>query len=66
MGFSDFLSIFKKREITFIESVKETEDVYSFLFAKDKDFSWKAGQYVLVSIRHKKIKNGTKPFSIAS
>lgn len=66
MGFSDFLSIFKKREITFIESVKEAEDVYSFLFRKDKDFTWKAGQYVLISITHKKIKNGTKPFSISS
>ncbi|MCR8842501.1 FAD-dependent oxidoreductase [Paenibacillus sp. SC116] len=64
--FKDLFSIFKKRELLFLESQKESEDVYSFLFEKDKDFTWKAGQYGLFTITHKKIKNPTKPFSIAS
>ncbi|TVX93338.1 FAD-dependent oxidoreductase [Paenibacillus agilis] len=64
--FKDFFSIFKKRELLFLESQKESEDVYSFLFEKEKDLTWKAGQYGLFNITHKKIKNPTKPFSIAS
>lgn len=64
--FQDLFSIFKKRELLFIESRKESENVYSFHFEKDKDLSWRAGQYGLFSITHKKIKNPTKPFSIAS
>lgn len=35
MGFiKDFLSIFQKRELIFIESSKESEDVYTFSFEK--------------------------------
>ena len=49
-------SIFKKRELSFIESRQETEDVYSFLFEREKDLTWKAGQYGLFSITHKSIK----------
>jgi ferredoxin-NADP reductase len=64
--FQDMFSIFKKRELLFLESHKESEDVYSFLFEKEKDLTWKAGQYGLFSITHKKIKNPTKPFSVAS
>nr|WP_144921870.1 FAD-dependent oxidoreductase [Paenibacillus bovis] len=67
MGFfQDALAVFKKREITFMESYKETENVYSFLFEKENDFTWKAGQYCLFDITHKKIKNPTRPFSVAS
>ncbi|MFD0587281.1 FAD-dependent oxidoreductase [Paenibacillus sp. GCM10027627] len=67
MGFfQDMFSIFKKRELLFLESRKESEGVYSFLFEKEKDLNWNAGQYGLISITHKKIKNGTKPFSLAS
>uniref|UniRef100_UPI0034A003B8 FAD-dependent oxidoreductase n=1 Tax=Saccharibacillus sp. CPCC 101409 TaxID=3058041 RepID=UPI0034A003B8 len=40
--------------------------MYTFVFDKDKDLSWKAGQYGLFSIKHKKIKKGTKPFSLSS
>ncbi|RAV23392.1 FAD-dependent oxidoreductase [Paenibacillus contaminans] len=64
--FQDLFSIFKKRELSFLESHKESEDVYSFLFEKEKDLTWKAGQYGLFNITHKRIKNSTKPFSIAS
>ena len=39
----DTLSIFKKRELTFVESNKESEDVYSFLFEKEKGLIWKPG-----------------------
>lgn len=67
MGFfQDVKSIFKKKELVFLESHKETEDVYTFLFEKEKDLSWNAGQHGLITITHKKIKNPTKPFSIAS
>ncbi|MBY0161684.1 FAD-dependent oxidoreductase [Paenibacillus lautus] len=67
MGFiKDFLSIFQKRELIFIESRKESEDAYTFSFEKGPDLSWKAGQYGLFSITHKTMKNATKPFSISS
>ena len=62
----DTLSIFKKRELLFLESNKESEDVYSFLFEKEKGLTWKAGQHGLFTITHKKIKNPIRPFTIAS
>jgi ferredoxin-NADP reductase len=64
--FQDMFAVFKKRELLFIENRKESEDVYSFLFEREKDLTWKAGQYGLFSITHKTIKNPTKPFSLAS
>ncbi|MFE0554463.1 FAD-dependent oxidoreductase [Paenibacillus sp. NPDC058910] len=64
--FKDMISVFRKRELILIESSRETEDVYTFTFKKDKDLTWTAGQYGLFSITNKKIKNPTKPFSIAS
>lgn len=67
MGFlNDALAIFKKRELLFLECRKESEDVYSFIFEKGQDLSWKAGQHGLFSITHKKIKNPTRPFTVAS
>ncbi|MGG0670941.1 FAD-dependent oxidoreductase [Sporosarcina koreensis] len=62
----DAISIFKKRELAFKESYKETENVYTFRFEKENDVTWKAGQHGLFSISHKKIKNGTRPISVAS
>jgi len=48
MGFfQDALAVFKKKELLFLESRKESDDVYSFLFEKEKDLTWKAGQYGL-------------------
>lgn len=64
--FQDVFSVFKKKELLFLESHKESENVYSFLFEKEKGLTWKAGQYGLFSITHRSIKNATKPFSIAS
>lgn len=64
--FQDTLSIFKKRDLLFLESYKESEGVYSFLFKKENDLTWKAGQHGLFSITHKKIKNPAKPFTVAS
>ena len=64
--FQDTLSIFKKRDLLFLESYKESEDVYTFLFKKEIDLTWKAGQHGLFSITHKKIKNSTKPFTVSS
>ncbi|MFF2890155.1 FAD-dependent oxidoreductase [Paenibacillus sp. NPDC057967] len=67
MGFiQDMVAMFKKRELLFLSSSKEADDVYTFIFEKDKDLNWQAGQYGLFSITHKKVKNPTKPFSIAS
>ena len=37
-----------------------------FCFEKEEDLTWKAGQHGLFSITHKKIKNATKPFTLAS
>lgn len=64
--FQDTLAIFKKRDLIFLESYKETENGYTFLFEKEKDVTWKAGQHGLFKITHKKIKNSIRPFSIAS
>ncbi|GAA0835025.1 hypothetical protein GCM10008915_20600 [Bifidobacterium pullorum subsp. gallinarum] len=64
--FKDMISVFRKRELLFIESLRESEDVYTFSFEKDENLTWTAGQYGLFSITHKKIKSPTKPFSIAS
>jgi len=67
MGFfQDMISIFKKKELSFLEIRKESDDVYSFLFEREKDLTWQAGQYGLFIITHKNVKNATKPFSIAS
>lgn len=68
MGFLQdyFIPIFKKRELTFKERYKESENVHTFVFEKGQYVVWKAGQYGLFSITHKKIKNPTKPFSVAS
>ncbi|KZE40174.1 oxidoreductase [Bhargavaea cecembensis] len=64
--FQDVISIFKKRDMGLIERRKESEDVYTFLFEREKDLTWKAGQHGLFSITHKKIKNATRPFSVSS
>ncbi|MBD1379396.1 FAD-dependent oxidoreductase [Metabacillus arenae] len=64
--FQDILPIFKKRELLLLESYKESEGVYTFLFEKDKDLTWKAGQHGLFNITHKSIKNSTRPFTLAS
>lgn len=64
--FKDILSIFKKSELPLLESYKESEDVYTFLFEKGKDLTWKAGQHGLFRITHQKIKNPIRPFSVAS
>lgn len=67
MGFfQDMIAVFKKRELVFIENYKEAEDVYTFVFEKAHDLTWKAGQHGLFSITHKKIKYPTKPFTITS
>jgi ferredoxin-NADP reductase len=62
----NLIPFFKQREIRFKESFKDAEDVRTFLFEKPDHLTWKAGQYGLYTITHKKIKNGTKPFSVAS
>ncbi|MFS0647446.1 FAD-dependent oxidoreductase [Siminovitchia sp. 179-K 8D1 HS] len=64
--FQDVFSVFKKSELLFLESFRESEDIYTFLFEKKEDLTWKAGQHGLFNITHKKIKNPTRPFTVAS
>jgi len=68
MGFlqDNLIPFFRQRGIVFRESRREADDVVSFLFDKPDDLAWKAGQYGLFTITHKKIKNATKPFSVSS
>mgnify|MGYP001336623688 CR=1 FL=1 len=64
--FQDAISIFKKTDLTFVERRKELENVYTFVFEKEKDMTWKAGQHGLFTIIQKKIKDNTRPFTVAS
>ncbi|GAB2571603.1 FAD-dependent oxidoreductase [Gracilibacillus alcaliphilus] len=64
--FQDMVSIFKKRDLPFIERVQEAEGVYTFRFEKPQEVAWKAGQHGLFTITHQKIKDHTRPFTIAS
>ncbi|MCK0471649.1 FAD-dependent oxidoreductase [Halalkalibacter sp. APA_J-10(15)] len=64
--FQDMVSIFKKRELPFIESFQQSAGVYTFRFEKAEDVTWKAGQHGLFTITHQKIKDHTRPFTIAS
>ncbi|MBS4207381.1 FAD-dependent oxidoreductase [Bacillus sp. FJAT-50079] len=64
--FKDTFSIFKKRELAFLERNKESDSVYTFLFEKENELTWSAGQHGLFTITHKKIKNAIRPFSVAS
>lgn len=67
MGFfQDMVAVFKKRELVFLEYRKESKDVYTFVFEKGDDWTWKAGQHGLLTVTHKKIKTPTKPFTLAS
>ncbi|AOV06866.1 FAD-dependent oxidoreductase [Sporosarcina ureilytica] len=62
----DIFSIFKKSDLALITKYKEADDIYTFLFKKDNDLNWKAGQHGLFTITHRKIKNGIRPFTVAS
>ncbi|WP_163582859.1 FAD-dependent oxidoreductase [Gracilibacillus saliphilus] len=64
--FQDIFSIFNKRNVPFIESFQEEKDVYTFRFEKSDDVTWKAGQHGLFTVTHQKIKDHTRPFTIAS
>lgn len=41
---------FQKEGITIFGQYKESDDVYTFLFEKENDLTWKAGQHGLFSI----------------
>lgn len=62
----DIAPILKKKELTFMESYEEKDSLYTFIFEKEEDLTWKAGQHGIFSISHKKIKKPTRPFSVAS
>ncbi|WP_010280752.1 FAD-dependent oxidoreductase [Bacillus timonensis] len=62
----DAIAVFKKKDVVFLDSQKESDDVYTFLFEKENELTWKAGQHGLFTIAHKKIKNSIRPFTVAS
>lgn len=64
--FKDTLSILKKNELTFLKRSVESDHVYTFVFEKAPNLTWKAGQHGLFTITHKKMKDSTRPFSVAS
>lgn len=64
--FQDIMPIFKKRTLPLLERYQEADGVYTFLFEKGDGVVWKAGQHGLFTITHKKLKNGIRPFSVAS
>ncbi len=68
MGFlqDNLIPFFKKRSLVFRESMQQSEDVYSFVFEKPSELTWKPGQYGLFTITHKRVKQATKPFSVSS
>src|SRR5690625_3833476 len=67
MGFvKDIFGIFKKWELLFIEYYQESENVYTFVFEKDANVTWKPGQHGLFHITHKSFKNPTRPFCIST
>lgn len=68
MGFlqDNLVPFFKERTLRFLEQRQEAENIYNFRFEKNADLVWKAGQYGLFGITHKKIKNAVRPFSVSS
>lgn len=67
MGFiKDIIKVFKKTELIFDHSLKEAEDLYTFVFKWNTPIAWQAGQHGIFTISHKKIKKPTRVFSIAS
>ena len=63
----DYITMFNKRTLVLKEIIKESENIYSFIFEIKKPFSWKAGQHGVFYFPHTKISGKTwRPFSIAS
>ncbi|MBB6453231.1 ferredoxin-NADP reductase [Salirhabdus euzebyi] len=67
MGFiQDVSAILKKNELVFLERHKESDNIFTFIFEKNEELHWKAGQHGIFTITHKKVKKPSRPFSIAS
>lgn len=62
----DTFAILKKSDLAFLTRYKESDGVYTFLFEKEKDLTWHAGQHGLFTITHRKIKKATRPLTVAS
>lgn len=57
----------KEYGITFIEMIKEIDNISSFLFEPAEKFQWKAGQHgVFINSRIEPVKEGQRVFTIAS
>src|SRR6056297_796921 len=52
-------------KITLKEKIKETSDVYSFIFDKPEEFNWEPGQHGVFKFKDKEVKEG-KDFRIFS
>lgn len=61
----DYLKLLRKHKITFVSRIDEGNGCYSFLFKKDTDVSWQAGQHGIFIIPSVVSKNW-RPFSVAS
>lgn len=62
----DIAPLVKKQELSFINSRREKEDLYTFFFEPEKNLSWRAGQHGIFTIQHEKISKPTRPFSLSS
>lgn len=65
MKINDFKGYFKKNQIKFIEKIKESEDIYTFVFEKPMGLEWKSGQHGIFKINGVKGKKW-RAFSIVS
>jgi len=39
-------------KVTLIEKIRETQDIYSFIFKPEKQVTWEAGQHIFLKIPH--------------
>lgn len=63
----DYLPVINRRSLTHVETIQETEEVFSFIFKFKKPFSWKAGQHGIFLFPRTKIEGKFwRAFSIAS
>ncbi len=63
----DYKGAFIKRTLILKEIIRESDDIYSFIFAMQKPFTWKAGKHGIFTFPHTSITGKRwRAFSIAS
>src|SRR5690554_5490376 len=64
---SDFRSLFRRNDITLLETRQEADDRQVFFFAFKPGLTWKAGQHALFAFRGERLAGRNfRPFSVAS